>query len=131
MTSDYEDDTTDVDEFLDHYQYMECRGDGHDYPRMKPWQGWEIQGNGPQQVFVRHRRCKICKVVRVERRNNRGRSLSGRYEGYPEGYKAEGLRVTRTDVYRIGLQKMLENQAAATRKPVRRSSARLRRKGTS
>jgi len=117
-----DDDTAEVDRFLDGYAYTDCRGDGHNYPRMKTWQGWEIQGNGPQQVFVRRRRCTICKVIRVERRNNRGRSLSGRYEGYPDGYRAEGMRVTRTDVYRQGIQRMLADQAEAARQPRRQAS---------
>lgn len=125
---DDDDNTAEVDEFLEDYQYVECRGDGHDYPRMKPWQGWEIQGVGVQQVFMRRRRCKICKTVRVERRNSRGRSLSGRYEDYPDGYKAVGMRVTRTDVYRLGLRKMLTDHAEATRQPRR---ATRRRKGAS
>lgn len=127
---DDDDDTADVDEFLADYEYLDCRGDGHDYPRMKTWQGWEIEGAGPQQIFIRRRRCKICKVIRVERRNNRGRSLSGRYEDYPEGYKAEGMRVTRTDVYRIGLRQMLANRAEADATPRTRSRKPSRRRSS-
>lgn len=124
MIDEHDDDTAEVDEFLDDYAYMECRGDGHNYPRLKPWQGWEIEGAGPTQVFVRRRRCQICKTTRVERRNNRFRSLSSRYEGYPDGYRAVGLRITRTDVYRLGLQKMLADQVKAARQPRRANTGR-------
>lgn len=128
MIDDDDDDTAEVDEFLDEYKYIDCRANRHDYPRLKPWEGWEIIGSGAQQVYARRRRCKVCKTVCVERKNNRCQRLNSRYEDRPDDYKSkEGMRITPTDVFRWGIQKMLAQQAEPTRP---RRTAR-RRKGTS
>ena len=93
------DEHAEIDAVLDKYPYIVCRRRGHKWPETACPE-WEIEGIGPQALYVNIERCARCNTKRVERANTRFKPLHTYYDySEAEGYRAQpGVTFTRADI---------------------------------
>jgi hypothetical protein len=93
------DETTDVDDYLAHTPYLECRGIGHVFRASH--KGWTVETIGGLTRYVKRLRCRPehggCDTTRVDIYDTNAEFVSRYYE-YPDGYTVNGVRIQRREV---------------------------------